>query len=41
LVKPFSLEQGCNPINNTVNNARYSTVGDNRAGDCENLSSKT
>ena len=39
-VKPLSLEQGCYPVNNTVNYAGGGAVDDNRAGDDEHFSSE-
>ena len=37
LVKPFSLEQGRNPIRNPIHHAGYGAVDDDRAGDFEQI----
>ena len=40
LVKPFTLEQGCYPINNPVDHACHRTVNNYRACDGKHLRAK-
>ena len=37
LVKPFTLEQSCNPIYNSIHHTRYCTVNDDGSCDFEHI----